>query len=68
MTYKIYPHIKEVFANENKYYKKEISNLKKELTIKIKNINAMIKEIKKDKELSDKYLETLINLKNDLTF
>ena len=68
MTYKIYSYFKEVFANENKYNKKDVLNLKKELNIKIKNTDKFIKEIKKDKELSDKYLDTLINSKNDLTY
>ena len=68
MIYQIYPIVKEVYENENKYYNLEVKRLKAEVKIKIKNIDKVIKEVKKDKVLSEKYLETLINLRNDLTF
>lgn len=68
MIYQIYPIVKEVYENENKYYNLEVKRLKAEVKIKIKNIDKVIKEVKKDKVLSEKYLETLINLRNDLTY
>lgn len=68
MIYQIYPAVKEVYENENKYLTWEVKELKAEVKIKIKNIDKVIKEVKKDKVLSEKYLETLINLRNDLTF
>ncbi len=57
--------LQKFILNGNSYYASYRDGIKAELKKKIKNIDKVIKEVEKDKSLSEKYLKTLINLRNN---